>query len=329
MPVRRLGFFLNLASRANVSARRVYELLDRRPELVEREGADDLATAEGGLRWEGVDFAFAGDDPEALVLHDITLDVRPGEHVAVVGASGSGKTALVSLLIRLYDPRRGTVAIDGRDLREASRDGIRDVIGFVEQNAFLFSASVHDNVAFGKPGATRAQVERACALAGAEEFVRELPEGYDTMVGERGVTLSGGQRQRLALARALVAEPRVLVLDDAVSAVDARTEARIRDALLGSGAGGDAPAGAGRPARTLVSVSQRLSTVLAADRIVVLERGRIVERGTHGELLAAGGVYARLFRTRLTTLPAAAHASGPAGEDAGDGAGAVAVGGAP
>lgn len=293
-PVRRLGFLLNLASRASASAARVYELLDRPAAMAVRDTPSPATGWRGRVRWEGVHFGY-GDQP---VLRDVDLVIEPGEHVAVVGRSGSGKTALVQLLTRLYDPDGGRVTLDGIDVAGLSRRTLQQAVAAVEQDAFLFSAPVADNIAFARPDATRAEVEAAARRAGAHDFITRLDEGYDTVVGERGVTLSGGQRQRVALARALLVGAQVLVLDDAVSAVDARTERAIRTSLSDA-------ADPARPRPTIVSVAQRLSTILAADRIVVLEGGRVVEQGTHDQLVHAEGPYAALF---ADTLRAAAGA---------------------
>lgn len=287
-PVRRLGFLLNLASRASASASRVFDLLDRPTALEPGSGSVPDDGWQGEVRWEGVGFGF-GDTP---VLGEVDLAVRPGEHVAVVGRSGSGKTALVSLLTRLYDPDVGRVTIDGRDVADLDRTALRRAVASVEQDVFLFSASLRDNVAFSRPEASDDEVVAAGRLAGVGSFVDDLPDGWETVIGDRGVTLSGGQRQRVALARALLVDAPVLVLDDAVSAVDARTEGAIRRALSADGGG-----------PTTITVSQRLSTIRSADRIVVLDDGRIVERGTHDELVDAEGPYAALFHEALALAP--------------------------
>jgi ATP-binding cassette subfamily B protein len=238
----------------------------------------------GELRLEDVHFGY-GDGPD--VLSGVTLRIGAGETHAIVGATGSGKSTLIRLLMRFHDPRSGQVLFDGRELRTLDASALRATIGFVSQDVFLFDGSVRENIAYGRPDATAAEIEGAARLAEADEFIRALPQGYDTRVGERGVKLSGGQRQRLSIARALLRNPSVLVLDEATSAVDNETEAAIQRSLAHVGQG-----------RTVVVIAHRLSTVRDAKRIWVLEKGRVIEAGSHDELVRRGGLYAALWRVQ-------------------------------
>ena len=285
-PMRQLGIALGLAQRATASGARVFELLDREPRLVAPPGAPPLPPGDGRVELTAVSFEYEGAPTPAL--HGIDLAVEAGTTVALVGATGSGKTTLVQLLGRLYDVTAGSVRIDGADVREVDLRSLRDAIAVVDDDPFLFSASVHENIAYARPDATREEVERAAERAQAAGFVEALPDGYDTRVGERGLTLSGGQRQRLAIARALLADPRILVLDDATSSVDASTEQAIKDALREVMAG-----------RTTFVIAHRLSTIALADEIVVLEGGRISARGTHAQLLERSELYAEIAEKGL------------------------------
>jgi ATP-binding cassette subfamily B protein len=284
-PMRTLGIALGMSQRAVASGARVFEILDRAPQMTVPAGAPPLPAGRGRVRFEGVTFAYDGGEP---VLSGVTLEVEPGRTVALVGATGSGKTTLAALVPRLYDPVEGRVLIDGADVREVDPRSLRHEIALVSDDAFLFSASLRENIAYARPDATDEEVLAAAERAGLAEFVDALPDGYETRVGERGLTLSGGQRQRVAIARALVANPRILILDDATSSVDATTEARIKEALREVMEG-----------RTTFVIAHRLSTISLADEIVVLEDGRLACRGTHEELLESSDLYREIAEKGL------------------------------
>jgi ABC-type multidrug transport system fused ATPase/permease subunit len=269
-----------MAQRAIASGNRLFEVLDREPRITSAPGAPSLANGPGRVEVERASLSYNGGEP---ALEDVDLVVEPGRTIALVGPTGSGKTSLVALLARLYDPSRGAVLIDGTDVREVDLASLRSQIAFVADESFLFSATVAENISYARPEASREEIERAARRAQANSFISELPDGYDTVVGERGLTLSGGQRQRVAIARALIADPRILILDDATSSVDARTEALITGGLREVMAG-----------RTTFIVAHRLSTISLADEIVVMDEGRIVDRGTHEELLERCPLYAEL-----------------------------------
>ena len=279
-PTRFLGTALGMAQRAVASGNRMFEVLDREPRVTSPPGAPALPSGPGRVELRGVTLSYDGHR-DALV--DLDLDVEAGRTVALVGPTGSGKTSLVALVARLYDPTSGVVRVDGVDVRGVDVESLRSQIAFVADESFLFSASIADNIAYARAGATRAEIELAARRAQADEFVAELPDGYDTVVGERGLTLSGGQRQRIAIARALVADPRVLVLDDATSSVDARTESAIKEGLTEA-----------LSERTTFVVAHRLSTISLADEIVVMDAGRIVDRGEHHELMVRCPLYAEI-----------------------------------
>jgi len=285
-PMTTLGTSLALAQRASASGVRVFQLLDRDPQLVSPPGAPPLPSGNGHVRLEGVTLRYAGAARDAL--RDVDLDVPGGRTVALVGATGSGKTTLAALVARLYDPTAGRVLVDGADLRTVDVASLRRAVAITGDDPFLFSTTVHANIAYARPEASREQVIEAARRAQAHEFIERLPDGYDTRVGERGLTLSGGQRQRIAIARALLADPRILILDDATSSVDATTERLIRRALTEVMAG-----------RTTFIIAHRLSTIALADEIVVLEDGAVAARGTHDELLDLSPLYREIVEKGL------------------------------
>lgn len=286
MPVRSLGFIINSLARAIASGERIFEILDVRPPIRDNEGALELTNPSGGVRFEAVSFRFPNSEP--LVLNDINIDAKPGEIIALFGPTGSGKSTVTSLLQRFYDVAEGRITIDGHDVRDLTLSSLRRSVGVVAQDTFLFGTSIRDNIAFGNPDATDEQIERAARIAKAHDFITQQPQGYDTVIGERGVSLSGGQKQRVSLARALCTDPAILVLDDATSSVDTETEYEIQQALK------DAMEG-----RTTFVIAQRLSTLKHADEIIVLEHGQIAERGKHDELLRSRGLYARIYDLQL------------------------------
>ncbi|EXJ16488.1 ABCB family ABC transporter ATP-binding protein/permease [Imhoffiella purpurea] len=259
----------------------VFKLLDRKPEIEDRPKASALALREGGIRFEHVDFHY---QPERQILFDLDFAIEPGQTLAVVGHSGAGKSTLSRLLFRFYDVSAGRILIDGQDVRDVSQDSLRAAIGIVPQDTVLFNESIYFNLVYGRPGATRAEIERAAEMAHIRAFIESLPDGWDTVVGERGLKLSGGEKQRVAIARAILKQPRILVFDEATSSLDSRTEQAIQQTL--SEVAED---------HTTLIIAHRLSTVVDADRILVMEQGRIREQGTHRALLEAGGHYAAMW----------------------------------
>jgi ATP-binding cassette subfamily B protein len=284
-PVRRLGFIVSALAQASAAGERIFEILDAVSEVRDAPDAQALPPLRGHVRFEGVSFAYFG---RHQVLHEVSFEVAPGQVVALLGATGSGKSTIVNLIPRFYDPTSGRVTLDGHDIRRATLDSLRDQIGIVLQETTLFAATIRENVAFGRPDATEEEFFAAVQAAQAFDFINAMPQGYDTPVGERGVTLSGGQKQRVAIARALLKDPRILILDDATSSVDTETEQLIQKALEELMRG-----------RTSFVIAQRLSTVRMADLILVLEKGRIAAQGTHEELLRTCGLYAEIYHLQL------------------------------
>jgi ATP-binding cassette subfamily B protein len=285
MPLRMIGMWIGQAQRATAAGERIFEVLDEPEEISDRPDAVPLPPGPGHVRFEGVDFGYEAGRP---VLEDIDLEIAPARTVALIGRTGSGKTTLASLVPRFYEADIGRVVVDGYDVRELQRRSLRREIGVISQDPFLFSASVRDNIAFGIPDAPHEAVEAAARAAQAHEFIEELPQGYDSVIGERGITLSGGQRQRIAIARALLVDPRILILDDATASVDATTEAKIRAGLREVMRG-----------RTTIIIAHRLSTIALADEIVVLEQGRIAARGTQADLLGESSLFREIHEHGL------------------------------
>jgi ATP-binding cassette subfamily B protein len=285
-PLGQLGFIISLMSQASASAHRIFEILDTKNEVENKPGAIDMPQIKGEVTFENVSFRYfeAGE----AVLDNVSFEAKPGQTIALLGATGSGKTTIINLIPRFYDASEGCVLIDGHDVRDVTIESLRENIGIVLQETTLFTGTIRDNIAFGRPEATDEEVIAAAKAAAAHEFIKEFPKGYDTPVGERGSTLSGGQKQRVAIARALLLNPRILILDDSTSSVDLATEYRIQKALDRLMEG-----------RTSFVIAQRISTVLNADQILVMDRGRIVARGTHEELLETSEIYSEIYSSQL------------------------------
>lgn len=295
-PLGQLGLIISQMSQASASATRVFEILDARSDVADKPGATALPPVEGRVAFEDVSFGyFGGGEP---VLNGISFAAQPGQTVALLGATGSGKSTIINLIPRFYDVTGGRITVDGHDVRDVTLESLRSQIGIVLQETTLFSGTIRDNIAFGRPEATQAEVEAAAKAAAAHDFITSFPLGYDTPVGERGSTLSGGQKQRVAIARALLLDPRILILDDSTSAVDSVTEFEIQQALDKLMAG-----------RTSFVIAQRISTVRRADQILVLDKGRVAAAGTHDQLIEESPLYAEIFASQLVEDAAATQAA--------------------
>jgi len=288
-PLRQLGDLYNQVQSALAGAERIFEVLDTQPDLTDAADAVELSDVKGHVSFENVDFAYVED---VAVLKDVSLSAKPGQTIALVGPTGAGKTTIVNLLTRFYDLDSGAIRIDGTDIRELTRNSLRQSLGIVLQQTFLFAESVAENIRYGRLDATDEEIVRAAKLANADRFIRRLPKGYDTVLSERAANLSEGQRQLIAIARAILADPAILVLDEATSSVDTRTEVHIQEALHEL-----------MKDRTSFVIAHRLSTIRNADQVVVIEDGRIVERGTHEELLAKKGAYYGLYVSQFRKTP--------------------------
>jgi ATP-binding cassette subfamily B protein len=290
-PIMMFGMIVTQMGQASASAERIFEILDAKSDILDKPDAIKLPEVKGDVKFEDVTFRyFGGGEP---VLNKVSFEAKPGETIALLGATGSGKTTIINLLPRFYDPSEGRITIDGYDLRDVTLDSLRSQIGIVLQETTLFSGTIRENIAFGKPDATLEEIQNAAKAAAAHDFIMTFPDGYDTHVGERGQTLSGGQKQRVAIARALLLNPRILILDDSTSSVDLNTEAQIQKALDTLMRG-----------RTSFVIAQRISTVINADKILVLEKGEIVEQGKHADLMEESAIYAEIYNSQILAFEA-------------------------
>lgn len=281
-PIANLGFVINQFSQAKASGERLLEILEAEEDIQDAPDAKDVPNLNGHVTFEDVTFSYPNEDKTAL--ENVSFDATPGKQIGLIGATGSGKTSITQLITRFYEPQSGRILIDGEEVNKYSLYSLRNQIGFVLQESFLFSSTIKSNIAYGRPNASMDEIVRAAKMAQAHDFIMELPDGYDTMLGERGMGLSGGQKQRIAIARALILDPSILVLDDATSAVDMQTEFNIQRELKAALAG-----------RTTFIIAHRISSLKHADEIIVLEEGKVVERGTHDELVQKNGAYRRIY----------------------------------